>query len=139
MAAVFLLVVRARRFAVAVVANHACLPSSVSVIVTKLTVFRVQTAARINEWVPTLFERGDVFATVEAVPPVFSEGSGAGGGRETAAAKRRVVDLQRGANRENLCKVMLLLWSAVGCEVKPRVNGIIDGHNNGITARSRLP
>ena len=45
----FLVVVRARRFAVAAVASHAYLPSSVSVNVTNLTEFRVQTAARINE------------------------------------------------------------------------------------------
>ena len=78
--AAILVVVRVRRFSVAAVANHACLPSSASVIVTKLTEFRVQTAARINEWMLTLFERVCVFVTIEAVSPVFSEGSGAGGG-----------------------------------------------------------
>ena len=71
---------RARRFAVAVTADHACLPSSASVIVTKLTEFRVQKATRIDEWVPKPFDRVCVFVAVEAVPPVFSEGSGAGGG-----------------------------------------------------------
>ena len=51
------MVVRARRFAVAAVASHACLPPSVGVIVTKLAEFRVQTAARIIQWVPTISER----------------------------------------------------------------------------------
>ena len=74
MEAICLEVVRTRRFAVAAVADHACFPSSVSVIVTKFTEFRFQTAARINEWVPTLFERVRVFVIVEAVPPVFSGG-----------------------------------------------------------------
>ena len=37
----FLMAVRARRLAVAAVASHACLPPSVSVIVTNLTEFRV--------------------------------------------------------------------------------------------------
>ena len=74
------MVVRARRLAVAAVASHTCLPPSVSVIGTKLAGFRVQTAARINEWVPTISERVGVFVAVEAMSQVFSEGSGAGGG-----------------------------------------------------------
>ena len=56
MAAISLVGVRARRYAVAAVDNHACLPSSLSFIVTKLTEFRVQTATR-NERVSTLFKR----------------------------------------------------------------------------------
>ena len=107
MATRFLMVVRARRFAVAAVTSHACLPSSVSVIVTKLAEFRVQTASRINDWVPVISERVGVFGTVEAMPPVFSEDSGAGGGREKAAPKRRVVGLERGTNGENLCVMFL--------------------------------
>ena len=74
------MVVRARRFAVAAVASHVFLPPSVSVIVTKVAEFRVQAAARINEWVPTISERVGVFVAVEAMSQVFSEGSGAGGG-----------------------------------------------------------
>ena len=80
MAAIFLVGLCSRRFAVEAVANHACLPSSSSVIVTKLTEFRVQTAAGNNEWLPTLFQIVFVFVTVEAVPPVSSEGGGTGGG-----------------------------------------------------------
>ena len=104
----FLMAVRARRFAVAVVARRACLPPSISVIVTKLAEFRVQTASRINEWVPTISERVSAFVAVEAMPPVFSEGSSAGRGREKAAPEGRVVGLKRGTNGETLCKMMFL-------------------------------
>ena len=48
MATIFLVVVCARIFAVSAVADHACLPTSVCVIVAMLAKFRVQTAARIN-------------------------------------------------------------------------------------------
>ena len=102
------MVVRALRFAVATVGSHVCLPSSVSVIVTKLVELRVQVAARINKWVPTMFERVGVFVTDEAVPSVFSEGSGAGGGRDKAAPEGWVVGLKRGTNMENVCIVMFL-------------------------------
>ena len=85
------MVVRTRRLAVAAVASHACLLPSVSVIITKLAEFRVQTVARVNEWVPTISERVGVFVAVEAMSPVFSEGSGAGGGREKPAPEGRVV------------------------------------------------
>ena len=104
----FLVVVRARRFAVAALVNHACLPSSVSVIVTKLTEFKVQTAAPINEWVPTIYEVVSVFMTVEAMPPVFSEGSGAGGGQEKTAPEGRAVGLKRGTKSENFCMMIFL-------------------------------
>ena len=48
------------------------------------TVGRVQglTAARKNEWVPTMSERVGILVVVEAMSSVFSEGSGTGGGRE---------------------------------------------------------
>ena len=49
-----------------------------------------------------------VFVTVEAMPPVFSEGSGAGGGREKAAPEGRVVGLKRGTNSKTLCLLMFL-------------------------------
>ena len=104
----FLVVVHARRFAVAALVNHACLPSSVRVMVTKLAKFRIQAAARINEWVPTIPERVGVFVAVEAMSLVFSEGSGAGGGREKATPEERVVDLKRGNNGEHLCIMMIL-------------------------------
>ena len=39
---------------------------------------------------------------VEEMFPVFSEGSGADGGREKAALEGRVVRRKRGANGENL-------------------------------------
>ena len=103
MATIFLIVVDVRRFAVAAVASHVFLPPSVSVIVTKVAEFRVQAAARINEWVPTISERVGVFVAVEVMFPVVSEGSGAGGGREKDAPGGRVVGLKQGANGENLC------------------------------------
>ena len=46
--------------------------------------------------------------------PVFSEGSGAGGGREKAAPEWRVVCLKRGAKGENLSKVIFFSGPAVG-------------------------
>ena len=70
--------------------------------------FRVQTAARINEWALTIFDGVGIFVTVEAMTPVLSEGSGAGGGREKAAPEGRVLGLKRGINNENLCIVMFL-------------------------------
>ena len=88
------------------VASHARLPPSVSVIATNLAEFRVQTAARINEWMQQ-FMKGVVVA-VEVMPPVFSEGSGVGGGREKAVPEGRVVGLKRGTNGENLCKMIFL-------------------------------
>ena len=97
--------------------------------------FRVQTAARVNEWV----ERVGVFVAVEATSPVFSEGSGAGGGREKAVPEERVVGLKRGTNGENICIMLFLKGPAVGRLIKPIVSGIINGHNNRIMARSRLP
>ena len=89
-----LVVVRARRLAVAAVASHTCLPPSVSVIVTKLAEFRVQTATRVNKGVPAVSEGMCAFVAVETMSPVFSEGSGAGGGREKAAPERKVVGLK---------------------------------------------
>ena len=68
--------------------------------------FRVQTALRIDEWAPTIFLRVGVFVTVETMPPVFSEGSGTGVGREKAAPKGRFVGLKRVTSSENLCIVM---------------------------------
>ena len=41
------------------------------------------------------------------MPPIFSEDSGAGGGREKGAPKRRVVGLKRSANGKNL-RIMML-------------------------------
>ena len=70
--------------------------------------FRVQTAARSNKWDFTMFEKVGVFVTVVAIPPVFWEGSGEGGGREKAAPEGRVVGLKRGTNNENLCIVIFL-------------------------------
>ena len=61
MVTIFLVAVRVRRFAVSAVADHACLPPSVCVIVVKFVKFRVQTAARINERMPTMLEGVVVF------------------------------------------------------------------------------
>ena len=69
------LVVLAGRVAVAAIASHTCVPPSVSIIITKLAEFRVQTAARVNKWVPTVSEGVCVFVAVETKSPVFSEGS----------------------------------------------------------------
>ena len=74
MARIFLVVVRARRFVVSAVADHACLSTSVCVIVAKLAKFRVQAATRSNERMPTMLEGMVIFVAVEAKPPVFSEG-----------------------------------------------------------------
>ena len=114
------MVVRARRFTVAAIASHACLPSSVSIIVAKLTEFRVQTASRINEWVPTIFGGVSVFVTVAAMPPVISEGSGAGGGREKAVIEGRVVGLKtRLKQRKPLHRdVLLVARSWMCCQAK---------------------
>ena len=81
----------ARRLDVAAAASRTCLLPSVSVIVTKLAEFRVQTVARVNKEVLAVSERVRMFMTVEAMSPVFSEGSGAGGGREKPAPEGRVV------------------------------------------------
>ena len=74
MATVFLVVVRARSFVVSAVADHACLSTSMCVIVAKLAKFRVQPATRSNERMLTILEGMVVFVAVEAKPPVFSEG-----------------------------------------------------------------
>ena len=73
MATIFLVVVGARRFVASAVANHACLSTSVCVIVAKLAKFRVQAVTRSNERMPTMLEGMVVFVAVEAKPPVFSE------------------------------------------------------------------
>ena len=80
MATIFRVVVRARRFLVSAVADHACLPTSVCVIVAKLIKFRIQAATRSNERMPTTLEGMVVFVAVEAKPPVFPEGISASGG-----------------------------------------------------------
>ena len=93
---------RATRLAVAAVAGHTWLPPSESVIVAVLGEFRVQAAARINEWVHTVSEEVCAFVAVEAKFPGFSEGGRPGGGREEAAPEGRVVVHKRGTNGETL-------------------------------------
>ena len=115
------------------------MPPSVSVIVTKLAVFRVQTATGVNKGVSAVSERVRVFVAIEAMPPVFSEGIGPGGGREKAAPERRVIGLKRSVNGENLRTMMLFEGPAVGRVISPRVSGIIHRHDDRIIARSRLP
>ena len=73
MATIFF-VFRAIRFIISAVADHACLLTSVCVIVAKLAKFRVQAATHSNERMPTMLEGLVVFVTVEAKLPVFSEG-----------------------------------------------------------------
>ena len=65
-----------------------------------------------------------VFVTVQAVSPVFPEGSRAGGGREEAAPEGGVVGLKRGTNREIIRIMMFSEGPAVGHFVKPGVGGI---------------
>ena len=43
---------------------------------------------------------------------IFSEGSGAGGGREKGAPERRVVGLKRSANGKNL-RIMMLFEGSI--------------------------
>ena len=62
------------------VADHVCLPTSVCVIVAEFAKSRVQTAACINERMPTMLEGVVVFVAVEAEPPVFLVGTSASGG-----------------------------------------------------------
>ena len=81
--------------------------ASVCVIIAKLAKFRIQTAARINERMPTMLEGVFVFVAVEAKPPVCSEGISASGGRKEVAPKGRVVCLKRGTNGKIFCIMML--------------------------------
>ena len=66
---------------------------SVSVFVTELAEFRVQTATRVNKGVSAVSEIVRVFVAIKAMPPFFSGGSGAGGRREKDAPERRAVGL----------------------------------------------
>ena len=75
--------------------------TSVCVLVAKLVKFRVQTATRINERMPTMIEGMVVFLAVEAESPVFSEGIITSGGREEVAPKGWVVFLKRGTKCES--------------------------------------
>ena len=59
------MVVQAKRFAVSVVAGHACLPMSMCVIVAKLAKIRVQAAARSIERLPITHEGVVVFEAVD--------------------------------------------------------------------------
>ena len=61
-----------------------------SVIVTKLVEFTVQTAVRVNEWVPTVSERVDVLVAVEAMSPISR--------RAAARAEGERRTLQRGVS-----------------------------------------
>ena len=58
------LVVLAGRVAVAAIASHTCVPPSVSIIITKLAEFRVQTAARVDKGVRAGSERVRVFMEI---------------------------------------------------------------------------
>ena len=115
------------------------MPPPVSTIFTQLSEFRVKTATRVNKGVSAVSERVRVFVAIQSMPPIFSEGSGAGGGREKRAPERRVVGLKRGAYGEKLRIMMLFEGPAFGRVVTPRVSGIIHRHDNRIIARSRLP
>ena len=101
--------------------------------------FRVRTATRANKGVSAVSERVRVFVTTKAMPPVFSESGGAGGGREKGASERRVVGLKRGANSENLRIMILFEGPAFGRVVSPRISGINHRRDYRIIARSRLP
>ena len=75
---------------------------------------------------PAVSERVRVYVAIQAMPPVFSEDSGEGEGREKDAPERRVVGLKRGANVKNLCIMMLFEGPAFGRVISPRVSGITD-------------
>ena len=74
-----------------------------------------------------------------AMPPVFSESIGAGGGREKGAPERRVVGLKRGANGENLRIMMFFEGPAFGRVASPKVSEILHRCDIRIIARCRLP
>ena len=75
---------------------------------------------------------------VETMPKVFSEGSGAGGGREKAASEGRVIGFKGGVNGENLSIMLFFQGPGVERLISPRVIGIINGRDNRIMTRSRL-
>ena len=83
MASIFLVGVRGRRFIVSAVVDHACLSTSVYIMVAKLAKFRVQADTRINERMSTTLEGMVVIVVVEAKTPVFSEGISARGERRS--------------------------------------------------------
>ena len=115
------------------------MPPSVSVIVTKFAEFRVRTATSVNKGVSAVSERVRVFVAILAMSPIFSEGSGAGGGREKGAPNRRIVGLKRCVNGKNLRMMMIFEGPAFGRVIIPRVNGIDHRHDNRIIARPHLP
>ena len=82
------------RIVLSTVTVHSRLPTLVRLtVVTELSEVRVQTAARVNEWVSTLLEGMRVFVEVQAVAPVFSESTSAGGWCKKATPQRRVIGL----------------------------------------------
>ena len=81
MATIFVVIVRARRFAVAATASHTCL--SVNVVVAELVEFRIHTAVRVNTIVRVkngclqCFRMSVCLRGGRVNVPVSSEGSGA--------------------------------------------------------------
>ena len=108
------------------------MPPPVSVIVVKLSEFRVQTATRIDKGVSAVSERMRVLVAIQAMPSIFAESGATGGGREKGAPERRVVGFKRSANGKNLRIMMLFEGPAFGRVVIPR-------HDNWIIARPHLP
>ena len=119
---IFLVVGRAKILVVSAVADCACLPTSVCVIVAKLAKFRIQAATRSNERMPTKLEGMAVFVAVQATPPFFSEGISAR--RKKAALKGRVVCYKRGTNNEKLLHsyAFLVASSSMCGQAKDQMN-----------------
>ena len=91
----------------AAVASHTCLPPPVSVIIVKLSEFRVQTATRVDKGVSAVLERMRVLVAIQAMSSIFAESGATGGGRKKGAPEGRVVGFKRCANCEYLCVVMI--------------------------------
>lgn len=74
--------------------DHACLPTAVGVIVTKLAKLRVRPATRNKKVMATMLEGVIVFVAVEAKPQVFSNGVSASGVCKEAAKMQRVIGIK---------------------------------------------
>ena len=78
MATIILVVFRARKIVFSAVADHACLSTSMCVIVAKLAKVRFQAVTRSNEKMPTMLEEMVVFVAVESKLSGFRRSSARG-------------------------------------------------------------
>ena len=120
MATIFLVVVRARRFSVPAVVDHACMPTLVCVIVAKLATFWVQSAARINGRMRTILE-GVLFSWQFRQSLRYSlRASARVEGERRPRSKREGLYLERGTNDKNVCIItssngqQIDVWSIQG-------------------------